>query len=370
MIKIIPVLTRKQRNQFIRFPWKVYRSDAQWVPPLLRDSKEMLNTKKFPFFEHSEAAFFLAQKGTEIVGTICAILNNRHNQIHNQNLGFFGFFEFIDDVEVSRALLETALKWCGERGLDAMRGPANYSQNETCGLLIDGFDTSPMVLMTHNPPYYQTHYEQFGLTKSMDLLAYRLTTAEKFPARLIRTAEKLKERSTITIRGMNNKDFKNEIQRVKEIYNQAWLPNWGFVPLTEAELNHLAKELHTGYDPELALIAEKDGKPVGFSLAMPNLNPAIKAANGRLFPFGLFKILREAKKVNSLRVVIMGVIPEYQKQGIDSMFYLESYKRALAKGYEWGECSWILENNKMMNRALQMLGAKVYKTYRMYDMSL
>lgn len=370
-IEIRPVHTRSEQNQFIKFPWQIYQGDPHWVPPLIVDMKNMMNRKKCPFFEHSEAEFFMAFRNGKPVGRIAAILNNRHNDVHKEQIGFFGFFECINDREVSRALFGAATDWCRQKGLVALRGPANYSQNETCGLLIDSFDSSPVVLMTYNPPYYIDLVEDFGLQKVMDLYAYYLESAQNLPQRLIDFAEAMKKRTHITVRSIRLKDFWEEVEKVKFVYNSAWAPNWGFVPLTDKEITHLAKELRSALDPDIVFMAEDAGRPIGFSLTIPDMNQALKVANGRLFPFGLLKILRRARKIDGVRVVIMGIIPEYQKiRGIDSIFYWETFRRGTAKGYKWGEFSWILENNVMMNRAAQLMGARVYKTYRMYQMPI
>lgn len=366
-IEIITVKSKKEQKQYIKLPWKIYKNDPNWVPQLILELKEMMNRKKYPFFEHSEAEFFIARKDGETVGRIAAIKNNRHIQVHKENIGFFGFFECVNDQEVANKLFDAAADWCREKGLEAIRGPENYSQNDTCGLLVDAFDKSPVILMTYNPPYYQQLIENYGFTKAMDLYAYYLHADTKFPERVIKLAEELKSRLNVTIRQINVKDFWNEVERVKQVYNQAWAPNWGFVPLTDSEIKHIAESLKMAIDPEIVYMAEENGKPVGFSLAVPDMNQALKHANGRLFPFGLFKILWHKRKIDGVRVIIMGVIPEYQRRGIDTVFYWETYRHGVAKGYKWGEFSWILDNNTMMNRASKLVGAHIYKTYRIYQ---
>ena len=367
-IEIVPVSSHRDVKKFVTFPWKVYKNDPVWVPPLISQQKEMLNKKKHPFYEHSEADFWLAKRGNEIVGTIATILNNRHNQIHNENIGFFGFFETLEDYEVAEALLDHAMNWAKSRNLDALRGPESFSQNEVCGLLVDGFDTPPVIMMAHNPPYYQGFIEKYGFKKAMDLWAWYMdANSMPFSDRVLRAVDYLKKRSRFTFRKINKKDFKNEVAKVKIIYNQAWEKNWGFVPLTDHEIDHIAKELIQIIDEDLVYFAELDGEPVGFSLACPDINQALIHLNGRFFPVGIFKLLYYARKINRLRVIIMGVLPQYRHLGIDSIFYVETYRRALEKGYNWGEFSWILENNVPMNTALKNIGAKIYKTYRIYQ---
>jgi len=366
-IEVTSVITKKDLRDFIKLPWKIYKNDTNWVPPLISQQKVVFDKTKHPFFEHSEAEFFIARKGREPVGTIVAILNNRHNKVHDENVGFFGFFETIKDYQVAEKLLDTVMDWAKEKNLDYLRGPENYSQNEVCGLLVDGFDTSPVILMAHNPPYYQDFIEKYGFTKAMDMWAYYMDKNTQIPERLIKVVERIKARSDITFRTINKKDLKNEVERVKQVYNHAWEKNWGFVPLTDHELDHIADELKQIVDPDIVFFAEVDSKPVGFSLAVPDINQALKKINGRLFPFGLFKLLYYARKIDRLRVLIMGVIEQYRNKGIDSVFYLETYRKAIAKGYKWGEFSWILENNDPINTALRNIGAKVYKTYRIYE---
>jgi len=357
----------KDWNDFIKFPWKVYKKDQAWVPPLITQQKDIFNKKTNPFFEHSEAEFYIARKGKETVGTIAAILNNRHNQVHNENVGFFGFFETVNNYEVAKKLLDTATEWGRNKKLDWIRGPENYSQNDTCGLLIDGFDTPPAILMPHNPTYYQYLIEKYGFTKAMDLWAWEMGKDTEMSERLINVVEKMKKRSKFTFRKINKKDFDNELEKIKYVYNNAWEKNYGFVPLTDHELEHIAKNLAQIIDEDIVFFAELDGQPVGFSLACPDINQALKKLNGRLFPVGLFKLLYHSRKINRLRVIIMGIIKEYRNKGLDSVFYLDTYKKGIEKGYNWGEFSWILENNDPMNTALQNIGARVYKTYRIYE---
>ncbi len=369
-IHVSVVDSKKDWNDFIKFPWKIYKNDPAWVPPLIVQQKDIFDIKTNPFFEHSEAEFYIARRGSETVGTIVAIVNNRHNMIHNENIGFFGFFETIKDYHVAEKLFDAAIEWCREKKLDKIRGPENYSQNDTCGLLVDGFNTSPAILMPHNPPYYQELIERYGFTKAMDLWAYEMDKDTDMPERVISLVEKRKKRSKFTFRKINKKDFDNELEKIKFVYNNAWEKNYGFVPLTEHELEHIAKNLVQIIDEDIVFFAELDGKPVGFSLACPDINQALKKLNGRLFPFGIFKLLYYSRKINRLRVIIMGIIKEYRNKGLDAVFYVDTYKNGIAKGYTWGEFSWILENNEPMNAALRNIGARVYKTYRLYEKTI
>jgi GNAT superfamily N-acetyltransferase len=369
-IEIRTVLSRKDRRRFLLFPYQLYRNDSNWVPPLIADQKVLLNPGKNPFFKHADAQFFLALGDGQPMGRVAAMVDHKHNEIHSEKTGFFGFFECLDNREAANALLTAARDWVKDRGMTAFRGPVNPSQNEDCGLLTDAFNLPPVLMMTYNPPYYPALLTDFGLEKVMDLYAYYIDDSNPPPEKLVRVAEIVRKRKRLRIRPINMKHFDDEAKKVWFIYNNAWFQNWGFVPMTEDEFAHLAKKLKQGAVPDLALIAEVDGKPVGFSLSMPDLNQAIIHARGRLFPFGLLKILHYAKKIDMIRIITMGVIKEYRNMGIDAVFYLDTWRNATKRGYHRGEMSWILENNVMMNRSAEMLGGKIYKTYRMYEMKV
>ena len=370
-IQVVPVTSSSLLRHFIVLPWVIYRQDPNWVPQLLLDQKKLLNKKSHPFFKHSNAQFFLAQKNGEFVGRIAAILNNNHNQQWQEKIGFFGFFEAANDQRVAEALFETAKDWCRSQGLTRLRGPMNYSTNETCGLLVEGFDTSPVIMMTHNPPYYAELLEKAGFEKVMDLYAWYMTKEVKINEKLRRVGERIMKEHGIVVRSLNPKQLADEVAIIKRIYTDAWTSNWGFVPMTSAEFDHMAKDLKPILDPRIAMIAEKQGEAVGFSLCLPDYNQALKKINGRLLPFGLIKLLYFARKIRTMRVLALGVVKSLQStSGIGAALYLETFKRGLAAGYEAGEFSWTLENNTLINRAMQMLGATLYKRYRIYELSL
>lgn len=370
-ITIETVKGRGALRQFIMFPWEIYRNDPYWVPPLIMDMKKILDRKKNPFFLHSEAEYFLARRNGKIVGRIAAIHNRNHNAFHHENIGFFGFFESVNDKDVARALIETVESWSRERGLDGIRGPMNFTTNDTCGMLIEGFDSIPFILMTHNPPYYNELLESAGYEKVMDLLAYKLSKEKGINPRISKIANLAREKEGVTVRPLNMKKFDEEVDRIKVIYNNAWAQNWGFVPMTDEEFRHLAKDLKPAVDPDLVLLAEVEGEPAAFALSLPNYNVALQKVNGRLFPFGLPKLLYYSRKIDAVRVITLGVIKKYQNsRGIGPLLYEETFKRGTRKGYNWGEFSWILETNKPMNSALQILGATVYKRYRIYERKL
>lgn len=367
-VSIITVNNKKQFNQFLKFPWKIYRGDPNWVPPLLMEKKEILNKNKNPFFKEADMEMFLAEKNGEIVGRIAAIKNDAHNRIHNENIGFFGFFESINDQDVANKLLSTAENWLKEKGLNAMRGPANPSSNDEYALLIDGFDDPPRLMMTYNPAYYMNLIDNYGLKKIKDLLAYRIDNEKLLKSeKLVRVAEYARKRSGLKIRSINMKDFQNELELVKYVYNKAWAPNWGFIPMTEDEIDALAKNLKPIVQPEIVLFGEIGDQVIGFALGMLDYNEVFINMNGRLLPFGFIKLFTQKKKISWARIITLGLIPEYQKKGLDAVFYYEIAKRAEKIGILKGEASWILEDNDMMNRGAKAMNGEVYKKYRVYQ---
>lgn len=370
-IEISAVASKKERDLFIRFPWRIYRGNRNWVPPLLADMKRMLDRTRNPFFQHSEAEYFLAYRNGEVVGRVAAILNNNHNAFHEEKAGFFGFFEAIDDRDVAAALLQQAEAWVRERGMRVMRGPTNFSTNDTCGMLLDAFDLPPMIMMTYNPSYYNTLMEACGYRKAQDLLAYRFYAEQGFNPRIRKISAAVQKRFGVRLRELNMKNFWGEVEIIKQIYNDAWSRNWGFVPLTDAEIMHLAKELKPIVDPQLVIIAEIDDEAVGFALTLRDFNQALRRINGRLFPFGLFKLLYYSHRIDAARVMILGVIKKYQKmRGLGSLLYERTFDNGTKMGLKWGEFSWILESNHAMRSAVEAVGAQVYKTYRIYEKSL
>jgi hypothetical protein len=373
-IDVKPVRTSGDRHRFIEFPYQLYRGDAHWIAPLRMAQKDILNTKRHPFYKTSDVEMFLARRDDRVVGRIMAILNRAHNEFHNERAGFFGFFEVENDEQAAGALLGAARDWVLGRGAAVIRGPVNPSTNYECALLVEGFDLDPMVMMTYNPPYYATLLEGYGMKKAMDLYAYDIA-ADYFnhSNKLQRVAERLRKKSNIRVRTVNMKDFKNEVEIIRQVYNDAWSRNWGFVPMSEEEFDHLAKDLKQIVDPRVVLIAEQtvDGsrpRAVGFLLAVPDLNRALKKISGRLLPFGLLKLLWHSRKISSIRVITMGGILEFQNLGMGSIFLDEIYRRGPAAGFPTGEMSWVLENNVMMNRAAELIGGRRTKTYRIYEM--
>lgn len=377
-LQISPVSTESDLMEFISFPWQVYRDDPYWVPPLISERRVFLDPAKNPFFEHGRAEYYLARRAGRAVGTIGAFTNDLYNEFQGINTGFFGFFEVLDDPEAAAALLETAEKWAAEHAHSTILGPAQFSTNDECGLLVGGFDDRPRILMTYNPPRYMGYLEDRGYSKAMDLWAYSLDLRDfqggsAIPPKLVRVAEKVAARGKLRIRNLDLKHFDAEIERVKRIYNKSWERNWGFVPMTDPEFDRMGEQMRAFLDPELVVVVEYEGEAVGFGLTLPDLNQPLRKAYpkpGRpevLTMASLFWNWKVRGRLDWLRVIALGVLPEFRAQGVDALMYLETAKRALPKGYKFAEMSWILENNDMMNRAIRALGGKVYKTYRMYE---
>ena len=371
-IEIKTLHPTKDITKFIKFAWKIYKGDPNWVPPLLMDKKKILNKNKNPFFKTAEMEMFMAYKDGEPVGRIAAIKNDTHNNVHDENIGFFGFFESINDQDVANALLDKAKEWIKSKGLDAMRGPANPSSNDEFGMLLEGFDDPPRIMMTYNPKYYLDLMDNYGLKKIKDLYAYRIDNKKLLQSeKLIRVAEIVKKRSNVEIKQIDLKKFKSELERVKYVYNQAWAPNWGFIPMTEEEIDNLAKELKPIVEPSLVLFAEVEGKTIAFALVMPDYNELIIKMNGRLLPFNFIKLFTKRRTIKWARVLTLGIIPEYQKRGVDALLYYEITQRAEKLGIMKGEASWVLEDNEMMKRgAEQVMNGEIYKKYRIYEIEI
>ncbi|MDQ3209496.1 MAG: GNAT family N-acetyltransferase [Gemmatimonadota bacterium] len=363
---------RRDLKRFIDLPYRLHARDPVWVPPLRRDVELLLSRTKNPFFEHAEAEYFIAEVEGEVVGRIAAISNRLHNETHADRVGFFGFFESRDDQAVADALLAAAADWCRQHGHDVLRGPASFSVNDECGLLVDGFDSPPALMMPHNPRYYIPLIERAGFAKAKDLWVYQGGTEKHYvpvPERLARGTELIRQRQGITLRSLNMKDFQGEVERIKELYNGAWEKNWGFVPMTDHEIDHLAEQFKPVVIPEMVPMAEKDGKLIGFGIALPDLNVVFRRhRSGRLFPMILDLLWSlKMKRIRRARILLLGVHPEYRGKGIDAMLYHWIWTRSGDRRIYWGEAGWILEDNPAMNASLEKMTFRVYKTYRLYD---
>jgi GNAT superfamily N-acetyltransferase len=375
MVKIESVDSnnKKQLTQFIDFPHDLYDGDPNYVPMVFMEQEALLNPKKSPFLKHSKAAYFLAYKDGKIAGRIAAIRNNNHIAHTGKDEGFFGFFDVINDYEVCKALLDKAMEWLKTEGLTKVIGPTNFSTNETCGLLVENFDEPPFIMMTYNAPYYIDLLEKYGFIKHMDLLCYEFVDTN-LPQDVIDFAEKLEARLAergITIRTINMKNYQQEINNFLPIYNESWAENTGFVPMTNEEVYQIGKDLKPILDSDFILFAFKDGKPIGVALAAPNVNEIqINLKRGRLFPFGFLKFLFGLKKIKTIRIIALGTLKEYRRLGIDACFYVRIMKTGLKKGIHRGEASWMLENNTMINRAIENIRGRVYRKYRLYEKAI
>ncbi|HYI00113.1 N-acetyltransferase, partial [Hyalangium sp.] len=373
-VTVTTVRGSADRTAFIRMVYRIYQGDPNWVPPLEMERKDFLDRKKNPFFDFGEVELFLARRGGQVVGRIAAVKDPHYNEFHGTNEGFFGLFECINDTGVARALFDAAAQWLLARGFAKMLGPMNFSTNHEVGLLVDGFDRPPAIMTTYNPPYYGALIEANGFTKAKDLWSFELSSAVQPPEKVARIAEKLRQREGVTVRSVDLKHFEAEVRLIKGIYNAAWEKNWGFVPMTEREFDHLARDMKQIVRPELVLIAEVKGEPVAFSMTIPDANEALKVAHGRLttfgLPIGLVKLVLASRKIRRLRLVTLGIKEGYRRRGLDAILYLDTLRTAHQLGYEGGEISWTLEDNQLVNRAIESMGGKRSKTHRVYERSL
>jgi GNAT superfamily N-acetyltransferase len=370
MISVKQVETKAELAAFIDFPHILYEGDKNYVPELHIAQRDVLTPGKHPFHDHSFIQCFLAYEDGKIKGRIAAILNNNHNKFVNKKDGFFGFLDLYNDEQVAEKLINEAKNWLISKGLNTMIGPVNPTTNDPSGLLVEGFGSAPVAMMTYNKPYYLDLLTANSFTKKIDLLAYDLPT-QTVDKRTIQLKEALRKRfedRNIVVRNINLKDFANEVEKILSVYNSAWKANTGFVPMTDDEFKYLAKDLKMILDKDFCLLAEKEGKVIGFALAIPDINQIqIKIKKGRLFPFGIFKLLLGIKKINYVRVIALGVNEEFRKVGVEAYFYSEIIQKAIDKKITGGEASWILENNEMMNKGLLNLKANAYKRYRIFE---
>ena len=373
-VNVRPVRGRRDLHAFIRVPFRLHRG-TPWVPPLIMERREFLNREKNPFFAHGEAEYFLAERDGEVVGRITAHVDERWTQHNGGNDGMFGFFECERSPETAKALMDAATGWLGERGRERMLGPMDFTTNDECGLLVEGFDLAPFVLEPWHPPYYQELVEGLGLAKAMDLLMWRLELGQlqqgdRFHDLIHQAAETSAKEHGVVIRHMRKRDLEAEVMRFMEVYNEAWDRNWGFVPVSEEEVRFQAKNLKPILDENWAMIAERDGEVVGAALTLPDVNQVLKGMNGRLLPFGWLRFLTGRRKVDRVRVFALGVKPQYQHFGVAAALYVEHVQVAARVRQKWGEMGWILEVNEPMNRAMEGMGGEVVKRYRLYERPL
>ena len=368
-VRVDPEDGAADRNAFIDLPYRLYRGHATWVPPLRMAERDLMDRAKNPFFQHAQVEHFLARRGDRVVGRIAACENRLHNEVHGDRIGFFGFFDAEADAEAAGALLEAAQRWCTARGLSPMRGPANYSMNDSCGVLVDGFDDPPTILMPYNRPDYAGLLEGAGLVAVRELLAYWIRTGNPIPERFQRVVERRMARSNITLRDIDVKHFDREVQILKDLYNRSWEKNWGFVPATEAEFEHAAKDLKMLVEPRVSAVAERDGEPVAFSAFVRDVNRILKrgSGNGRLLPTLWARLAFGLKKIRHARCVLLGIVPEARGNAINEAFFVRAMQAALDLGYHGSECGWILADNDAMKKPIETAGGAVTKRYRMYE---
>jgi GNAT superfamily N-acetyltransferase len=375
-VEIRRVESKGDRKQFLDLPYRLYATEPRWVPPLRIERKEHIDPAKNPFFEHADVQFFLALRDGRVVGRISAHVDHNLNAFQDNRWGLFGFFECEDDPEVARALVDTAEAWLRERGRDRMVGPMDFTTNDECGLLIDGHERPPIILCPWQHPYYQRLLEEScGLQKAMDLQMWELHIEgrEKVHPAIWEMADAVEPKHGIVVRPFRKRDLQAEVSRFLEVYNSAWERNWGFVPLTEKEVRHYAKQLKPVLDENWAMIAERKdtGEVVGAALTLPDFNQVLaKVKDGRLLPFGWLAALRNRKKIDRVRVFALGVKPEYQHTGVAARMYQLHYDAAEHTPQTWGEMGWILETNKAMNRGMEGMGGKVVRRYRVYEREL
>ena len=373
-VEVVPVDSRRRWRQFLRLPLRLYQNDPCWVAPLEREERAMLD-RRHPFFLHGEAALFLALRGGRPVGRIVASDDPRYNAQRDENLGCFGRFECIDDPGVAHALLDTAADWLRQRGRDRVRGPVNYSSNYTIGLLIDGFNTPPRIMMSHNPPYYARLLESWGLEKAKDLYAWWFDGKSPRLERWQQRVDRLAARGGVRVRPVRMNDFDAEMARCLTVYNRMLAEHWGFVRMTDEEFQHMAQAMRRIADPGLVLIAEIDDEPVGFSLTLPDWNEALGHIRGRLTRFGLpipaARLLYHARRIQTARMAVLGVDDRYRRRGVAELLILNTFRYGKDQlGYTGAELSWTLEDNILINRTIEAVGGQRYKTYRIYERSL
>jgi GNAT superfamily N-acetyltransferase len=361
---VIPVSDRHTLRQFIDYPYRIYASDPLWVPPLRMEQRARFDRARDPFYEHAEVDFFTACEGANVVGRIAAIDDRLHQETHGDNVAAFGYFE-ARSADVACRLLNHVEGWARARGRAKLRGPLNPSLNDSAGLLVDGFDTPPMLMMPHNPESYGTYIEGAGFEKVKDLYAWRFDLNRPTDPRVARLAELVRAQQNLTVRTVRLDDFEAELQRFRVIYTRAWEHNWGFVPPTEREFSNLAKELKPVFDADLALCIEVEGSVVACILAIPDINQALAGTDGRLFPTGWWRLLNRRRIIDQVRVVLLGVLPEFRHLGLYPLLLNDLFRR---RGhYRRAEFSWVLEDNNDINKPAAASGAVRYKTYRIYQ---
>ncbi|MEA2031080.1 MAG: hypothetical protein U9N55_05750 [candidate division Zixibacteria bacterium] len=369
-LEIVPVRTKREAEDFIELPFHLYKDNPNWVPPLRREQEKVFHPKYNPFLQHAEIERFLCKDGVQTVGRIVCIVDDNHNRFHEEKTAFFGFFESVNNNQVSGKLFDYAVAWSRDRGMKRLRGPVNPSMNAECAFLLEGFDQPPVFMMPYTPPYYLSLAEAYGFRKAKDLYAFRKTNSVGIPERFEKLVKLIRRRTGVVVRPFEMKHFDRDIDHIKRIYNTAWGKNWGFVPMTDAEIEQIARMLKPLAVPILILFAEVEGKPVAVSVTVPDYNQILKHLNGSLGLMGLAKFAYYRRKVRGLRTLIFGVLKEYRKAGLHAVLYYETEKAAQRFGYHWYELSWNLEDNDEINNFDTSLGGAIYKKYRLYEIDL
>jgi hypothetical protein len=363
------VETNKELAEFIDLPWTIYKNYPHWIPPLKKEVAKMLTPGRHPFWDHAERELYIARTNGRIAGRIAAISDERHNRTHGEAAGFFGFFESIENYETAEALFGAASSWCKAKGCAFVRGPASPSSNDEYGFLLEGYDKEPSIMMPYNPEYYLGFAERYGFKKAKDLYAFRKLINAGVPERIEKIVQRAKRKSLFKLRPIDPKNFKRDIEIIVALYNSAWAKNWGFVPMTEEEINLTAESMKPFYDPSLIVIAELDGKPVGVALTVPNINEVLKKLNGKMNLWGILKFLRYKRKIRGCRSLVGGCLPEFRNTGLIAEMFYETAQRARSR-YEWCELGWNLEDNDLINSFDEAIGGEIYKKYRLYEIPL
>lgn len=369
MVVVNRVVNKRMMKDFIMLPWttRIYENDPLWIPPLISEQKKLFDRNRGYFFEIGEAEFFLAYREGVPVGRITAQVNHLYEKKYDTATGFFGFFEAIDDLEVARALFDTASEWLRARGKKVMNGPQSFSVYDSVGFETEGLDVMPVVGLLHFAPYYKDLAEACGFTKCIDWHCFLVKKIDAYKPYLEEIRTTIMKDMDVEFKTLDKRDMKRRVKEVQQIFNIAWDGNWGHLPLTDKQMDMLYEELKVIAIPELTIFAEKDGRTIGFIISIPDVNPAMRILNGRMYPWRMWKFLREAKKTKKLRTIIMGVLPEYRGQKIDDVFYLKTIEDGIRLGFTESDGSLIVETNKKMIGALKAVFAERYKTYRIYE---
>lgn len=370
-VEVQAVMSRRDWREFIELPFRLHSTSPWWVPPLRLERRSFHSRRMNAYFKHAGAQEFIARRGGQVVGRVSAQVDGNYDAQHGPGTGMFGFLELEDDPEVAAALLNAARGWLAERGRTRMIGPMDYTMNDECGVLIEGFERDPMLKQPWHPPYYQRLCEGAGLTKAIDLHMWELDISdrEKILPVIFELADQAKSRHGIELRHMRRRDLAKDVRVFGEVYNAAWKRNWGFVPYDDEDLKHLGEEMQLVFDRNWFMAAEKDGETIGIAITLPDINQVLKLMNGRLLPLGWWHFLRRGKVITRVRVGFLGVKPEYQHTGTAAMFYVEHFNMAIETPQKWGEMGWILETNRSMNRGMEAMGGRIAKRYRVYESS-